>query len=640
MNNVPVVGAVTNLQRWSRAGLRDVSVSPDQIRTERVTTTTFSNPGVTKFTFKPNSITSIIDRNMYIEYTFSVTFTTTNPAGVGRNIPDFLAPINLGGTDAPQFMPVSQCILSTSVALNSNQISLEVQDILDLYGWIGTDDKKWSQLSMCPSARDQFQDYNPTPQGGTNVPSVQIGGEFMLVSGDLMNPLHGYGAYYGKGTPRGSIIQYRDPVGNTDGATDNNYTPGKITTFYFKTREPLVLPPFNCGEDEPGLCGLTSLDIAITFGNANRCWSRQYQSRAVAGIGGVPNNQYRGEVQNIVMAFTSPPVLILNQYTPSSLLAVPRAFFYNYANIQRYETSKIPGGAADGAISTAKSNNIILSYIPNMVVVQIKLSSSVYNNNASYPWHFTNTNQRITKLSVLYGVESTQLTSATTVDLFKWSTKYGLDMSWQQFNNTVGSICILKFGDNIPLRTPGEAPGVSMSNNFSVEVQYSNLITNAATRPYPAELAPADFWTTAPNYSIFLTTVTPGTISIIDTKVDINTNAIRQTDVTNAQIAAARNPGSAPFPSNMESDMFGAGFVGGGGDGNIGGYIGGGLLKNLGKAALAEGKKRYGEQAGKMAMTTAQKFAKMASGGSIRGGNLRGGAVMEEEELEDNINNY
>lgn len=392
-----------------------------------------------------------------------------------------------------------------------------------------------------------------------------------------------------------------------------------------------MLPPFNCGENEPGLCGLTSLDIAITFGNANRSWSRAYQSRNPADVA---DNLYRGEMQNVVMAFTSPPVLVLNQYTPSSLLSVPRAFFYNYANIQRYETANCPGGTA-GTVNTQKSNNIILSYIPNMVVVQVKLSTGVYNNNTTYPWHFTNTNQRITKLSVLYGVESTQLTSATCVDLFKWATKYGLDMNWQQFNNTVGSICILKFGDNIPLRTPGEAPGVSMSNNFSVEVQYETLITRLP-RPYPADNTPATFWTTQNNYSIYLTTVTPGTISIIDTKVDINTNAVRQTDVTNAQIAAARNPGSAPFPSNMESDMFGAGFVGGGGDGNIGG----GLMKNLGKAALSEGKKRFGEQAGKMAMTTAQKFAKMASGGSIRGGSLRGGAVVEEEELEDNIDNY
>lgn len=560
MQGVPVVGVVAPIMNFSRNGAREIELGPRNFRVEKITTTSAACPGITKFTFKPNDPRSVIDRTLFIEYDLEFEFTVDRSGATNGQYS-----IQIGSNDAPAFMPASSMIQVMSVSLNSNQITLQTQEVLDLFAWIGDSDYKMDHmLRGCPSARDRTQQFafesgnaiylpnNPTTNINNNFNAYAAGGS-VLRDGNGMDPFRGEGVYYGKGNPRGSVIvlyKTNDTSTGTDPAT-------KIQVG-IRTREPLILPPFNVDNYADGLIGLNSLDIQITMGDALRAWTRK-----TGHPGGTLTNVTCKFSSGPGSAQTGTPILKLIQLVPNDLLSIPRMAMYDYSQINRYETpcsSAIAGGVA----SEVTSQTIILAQIPEYVYVQIKRPTSKWQA-ADTPWLRPTVFCRIDQCTVNYGVEPTALAQANTYDLWMQAVKYGLDMTYSEFAYYTGSIVILKFGDNIPLRQ-GQCPGINFAQTLQLTVKFTDL------RPASD--------TTNRDYSLFITTVSPGALMIIDQKVETTANIFNPAAVQAAQISTGRDAMNRPLPLTRASTMFGNGFR----DGH-------GILGKLGKAALSAGKK-------------------------------------------------
>lgn len=432
-----------NMQ-FHNAGRFGVMVGPKMFTPTIIPTTAFqANGGVITFQCPPPGIDTAMGRMVFIKWYVQVAITAT--AGASGYA------IDPGVYDAPRAFPVSQCISNVKVTLNNSSVTLNTNYVINAFSRCNLNNEIVSRwLSLTPSALDEFQNYNDAyatyfPNAGAGAP----------VLGEVSDPLASLGQSMCKISPNrgGYPLQI---VSNTQGAPGSTQT----AVVKFTSMEPLWVSPFNGTSEDYSLIGLNSFQISVTLTpDLQRVWSHN------------GDNARASTFQSITASLYNNPEVHLNWMTPPSSVPIPPAVVYPYSQVDIYQTDftqLIPPMTTTGQLV---SNNIQLTSIPNRILIFI--SPQIGTKNAMT----SDTFARIDQISITFDNQTGILASASSEDLFFESLGNGLQMSWAQWSQTIGSVFILDACKNLPLQNWDEAPSESINKQFQIQVTAFNINT-------------------------------------------------------------------------------------------------------------------------------------------------------------------
>lgn len=392
-----------------------------------------------EFNADPPSPQVVLDREALMTYPLRFTFTKNAPAAVPPKL------LNIGSTDALRAFPIASSMANLSASLNNESISIPASQVIHpLSRYYMKDANRNNVLSMTASHLDSYIDYD---QG----------------VGQANNALGKYGdSSYAQG--RGAL---RYSVVDTDGLT---------ATVDVTVTEPLFLPPFLFGSQrKKGFIGLQTLKVQITMiGNlARRLWSHA----PVAGVA----------YDAVSVAFSAAPSLHLNFITPR--LTDPNAFklsqvYPYYKLFPQFSVASNVAGNADGEIRT---NNFLLSSIPRRFYFCVREAEvDLLGNSADQK---TDTYARINQISFNFGNRTNQLAAADSYDLYRISKRNGLDMSWVEWDQKVGSVLCLDAASDL-IMNEEEAAGQMGRFQVSAVVKFTNL--SAAAKNFEVVMIPVE----------------------------------------------------------------------------------------------------------------------------------------------------
>lgn len=422
------------------------------------------------FNCPPPNTSIIIDRKVYLDVTFQMTFTGTRVGG-GNLLDD------LGLYDAPRALPLAHSIKTLNVKINDGSVTVPINDVITCFErYYYNDYKNVYTLSATPTFLDQSQNYSE-------------------LTNTIRNPLAPYsgGSFYGE--PRGG-----HPL-----LTVISNTPTQAV-INLRLIEPLFLSPFNFGYHEhPGFIGVQSMEVNITFdGNLPAMlWSHADNGSST--------------YTNIAVAITQQPQLLFTYLSPSVVELMPTACVYPYYAVDRYVTD-MQGALAPGASFTIYSNNIQLNSHPKRVYVYARQR----NNDLTIT--STDTFARINNISISYSNKAGLLSAATPSQLYQISRKNGCDMSYAEWygayatgqprqTSGVGSVFCFEPSSDIGLDA---ISAVGMLEN--IQLQISVNITNINP-------------TQSIVYSIYVVIVNEGTITIVNNRFITQIGVVTRNDV-------------------------------------------------------------------------------------------------------------
>jgi len=374
------------------------------------------------FNAQPPSPNIAIDRQIMTKWYITLTFTGT--AGSNGLL---LAPSLY---DAPRAFPVSQCISNIQANINNANVSLTTYQAINAFIRTNTtDDELRKDFSLTPSMLDFFQEYDDPyvfGYGIANDPLQQVGQNGYFVS-------------------RG---------GFPFTVVSNTATTAVVT---FSSSEPMVVSPFLSNSDnEVALIGVQTLTAQINFNNLNRCWSHSN------------GNGNAGTITSCVASFTQAPEMLLNFLTPSDLQDIPvsNIFNYNTVDFYPYDTGIT---LAPGATAVINSQNIQFGYIPRRIYIFAR------RTDASATISTTDTFLRINGAQISFDNIAGVLSGANSEQLWNLSKESGLNMSWSEWSKYTGSILVLDIGRGLFLQSPDEAPSLSTTKQFQVQLNVTNI---------------------------------------------------------------------------------------------------------------------------------------------------------------------
>lgn len=373
-------------------------------------TTDFSNTQM-GFTVNPNSLNTIIDRNIKVKVPITIDFT-------GSVSGSFVNLLNTG-FDAFRANPIASITENLEAKINGTTTSIRLSDLKDPLLRFNTGyDIRNRDYSTSPSMQDQYQRY--ADQGGT-----------------LRNPLAGYGDGYE--IPRGAFNY--DVVSNTP-------TTAQIQATLV---EPLFLSPFVFGhKSKSGLYNVSQLSFTFSFvSNLSKIWSHSL------------NDGVNFSTLSTITVTIGKPAMLVKQVSPRTDQKIPRSLVYPYYEVVGHP-SKSSISYAPNATGVETGLALQLNSVPRRMYIFCRENKQVRNGPLGYLK--SDTYMGIDGLTVEYGTKNL-LSSATRQDLYKMSVKNGLSMSWEQFsgrptyqlgdNNTgygtIGSIVCVEFGTDIGL---------------------------------------------------------------------------------------------------------------------------------------------------------------------------------------------
>jgi hypothetical protein len=181
---------------------------------------------------------------------------------------------------------------------------------------------------------------------------------------------------------------------------------------------------------------------------------------------------------------------------------------YPYYEIQRYPTNV---GVVNSLISTTvQSANIQLHSIPNKMYILAR------QRNADQTAFTSDVFAAITNVNINWNNKNGLLSAATPFDLYKMSVANGLQLSYSQFINYVGSPICVTFGKDVCLDA-NECPGLLGTYQLQLQVTFTN--PNASTNI---------------NYDLYIITVSEGCITIEDNRSITQIGVMSQNDVINS----------------------------------------------------------------------------------------------------------
>ena len=462
-----------------------------------ITTQSYSTSSI-QFTAPPPSPGIIVDRKIWLNVSFNLTFTgsSTAPFGVLQNPAPAFIYGNSGNNaqagsarDAPRAYPLSSCITTLTCKLNNTDVSVNLNDVVQplLRYHNDIDPLHNYDYSLTPAMMDQFQQYS-------------------LGSGANRNPLEQYGTNVYE-FPRGGFVGISNVV-NVAGASSSSCT--------LTVTEPLFLSPMLFGThcEEAGFIGLQTFDLNVTFGNLAHLWSHDIASSS--------------GLTNISVAINGSPQLLFRYMTPQEVTPIPRAIYYDYFEVNRYPTDQSLCNsnsltAPDNTVYTYNSANIQLNSIPRRMYILARRSNQQFNTVPSLYWAASDTYMALQSISVNWNNRAGLLSGASQYDLYSMSVKNGCQLSWTQWSNQVGSVLCVDFGDDIGLNDL-EAPGMLGTYQLQVTANFKNTAPDLEINDVDIQLLP----------SLYVIIVSEGTFCITENRSVAQIGVISKKDVLDA----------------------------------------------------------------------------------------------------------
>lgn len=391
--------------------------------------------------FNTQSESVLIDRRMYAESQFQITFTGTSPIG---------QPLLNDEYDAPRAFPLLSITNSLKVSINGTSVEMQYADsMLGLLRYNAEYDLFEYDLSQTPNYLDIYQNLadgqgsNRNPMGNFFNSPYKIGrGAFKLDS--IVNPVSVDGV-----TPTTSIV-------------------------VFTVIEPLLISPmlYNAGDLQSGLLGVKNFGVSYGFkaGQLNRIWSH----------GANPGVNITNATVAIGAGATTSPKLHINYLNPPLIdfglqpTQIVYQYYHTETNINDMNTTLAPN------VSRTFTNNAQqISTVPKSIYI------FVTQPNSDKDYTSSDTFFRINSLSLQYLNTAGQFSSMDAHDLYIMGVKNGLKQSWTEYNGLTqqlsngtvtgltGSVLRIDVED---LAIPSNlASGVNTNSQLSYTINVTNI---------------------------------------------------------------------------------------------------------------------------------------------------------------------
>lgn len=420
-----------------------VFTGPGQNTFRTVTSTNFSNSNIV-IDANPPSMQTYINRKVYINPRFRITFTGTSTAGnVLLQAPDLptasgLATAgNVSYLNAPRAYPFAQICSAAQIQMGNCSISSNLNTYhRALMRYHNLVDSRNLDLSTTPSMLDQHFEYF-VPAG--NQSQIQYSNR---------NPLGSYIANVQE-EPRGSFINCV--------VISNTATSAVVE---LEVVEPYWISPelYERGDEQVAFIGLNNMQFQFTL--------------AARGGGNIANGLWSTAADPSLSVITSISADVLgcnafiNYLTPQLTQSIPRTVFYGYYEPTNYQTQSVAPLVA-GTTTLLVMNAVQLNSIPNVAYIFVADKDSNFNYTK------TDTFLSIDSINLTWENQDGLLNNASVSDLYQMSVRNGCNMSYRQWSYDCGSVLAIKFGSDIALGNL-DAPGKRGQYNFSFQIVVSN----------------------------------------------------------------------------------------------------------------------------------------------------------------------
>jgi hypothetical protein len=375
-----------------------------------------------------------VSKRVMMTVSFNIEFQGTCPAG-STLLSEWGHSISLRN------LPVNKMIRVGNLQLNKNQISANISDDVKLHERLNFDKCDW-----IPSATycDVSQDYDECTHENSN----------------NINPLS---------TNTG------DKKRRGDFPVEILLDTSTLSRIRLTVSEPIMMSPlsFGCGDSSLYFSQLTKIEFNATLNDITK------------SILSISNNN--------PSTFTRITSTILDSslefeyLAPSPFMDVEPASNYEYYPITRQQQNV--GSVFPNVDTAVTTNTVILSSVPKMLYI---LVSEDENKKTEYS---TDTYAEIKAISITLNGRSSELATASQLQLYAMSKKNGSDLTWEQFKGVhrtalskrfisgVGSIIAVNLSEDIGLSN-NQAAGMTATQNIQVKVTFSSLRVDAQPVSY------------------------------------------------------------------------------------------------------------------------------------------------------------
>lgn len=468
--------------------------------------TSFSNSQIT-FNAPPPSRDIYTNRRFLARVKFRIDFTGTSAgAGIpllqafGMNTAPGVSAGNFN-YDAPRAMPLSQALQTVQVTIGNQTFSSNLNVYSRIFQRYHRNEfQEDGDFSYSPSMPDQSQTYSE-------------------LDGFPRNPLGGYGDNVTQ-CPRGG---FADCIITSNTSTG---TPADTASIELTVTEAIPLSPlsFDANQEQLSFIGVDMMTIQLQLGGRG--------SGLLTGLAqSLWSHSTLGSALTSATATVLQADLLFNYLTPSSLQYLPDLVTYNYNEFTNYPT-RASAPLAPGASTVLAMSSVTLPTIPNRLYIFASPQDSDTNITD------TDTFCRISNINLTFANQDGILSNYSPQMLYDMSVTNGLNYSWTQWQQKVGSVACAEFGTQIPLKDSW-APGVRTSQTLQMLVTITNI--------HPTK-------TFTPTLNIL--SVQEGIVTIDRGSVSKNIGVLDEKQVLDSW-------DSTPIPQKRSVNIFGASLGGG-----------------------------------------------------------------------------
>lgn len=417
-----------------------------QVTWKQFISNSFNNSQIS-FSCDPPNSSIYVDRRMYIQTKFLLTFTGQS-AGAGIHLIQAAGlkaspGVNPGITyyDAPRCMPMANATSTCTIKMNNDSLTSNLHSY-------------WRALTRF---QNSYANQNGNFSGTASMPDMSQ--EYGDLDGFPLNPLGGYGDNVVQ-CPRGGF------VGCLVTRNDSTGAPGDIATVEMTVFEPMYLSPWSFGEgqEEIAFIQLQNIFIQLNLGG-----------RGVGNLSGLCSSLWSHSNLGSVLTNATADVLessaLFSYITPDITQSLPATVTYSYYEPVLYPTTSF-AAVNGGAQQNFQMNTVNLSTIPNRMYIFVAERDQDVNIGT------TDTFFGITNLNITFVNQDGIFANASQFDLYQMTLRAGSNVSWRQFTTDVGSVICIQFGLDLPLGAL-QAPGLRGNFALSMKVQATNLSRRA-----------------------------------------------------------------------------------------------------------------------------------------------------------------
>ncbi len=383
--------------------------------------TSVSDQGVI-FNIIPSNYNALLSRKWLLKMKFRCVIVSPD---YGQAVYNSFVNDNLA---APRSYPINHVVSNATLSVNNissfqNQNSSLIEAAQHINSF---QEDLFAEQSTTPCQLDSCYDYNE-------------------VYPSSINPLNNYANSSFHDLGRGAF----KPTYVSSTSSHTNLTLDYVFSEY------LMLPFLvNSGPESSGLTKATSMQLQLQLSSLNNILSY--------------NASHLGAWTSLTTSVVSAE-LLYNQYTMDMFTEVPKVLNYPFKVPSMVFTTNI-GTTAANTTFAVQSQNVQLMNLPKALYCWVSRST------ASKSYIHADAFAEITSISIQFGGKTGLLSSASQQTLYQISRKNGVNMSFPQWKDYIGSILCFDFVEDIPSGESDLAPNTSnFAGNFSVQVNGRNI---------------------------------------------------------------------------------------------------------------------------------------------------------------------